>query len=75
MKVRCGFVGNSSSSSFVLRGIKMKETALAKLLNITIDKKTKEIVATDKYRDDDFDFDLEDKEYDTEDTLCDKICI
>ena len=34
MKIRNGFVSNSSSSSFVVRGVKMKEIDLAKILNI-----------------------------------------
>jgi len=33
MKIRTGFVSNSSSSSFVLRGVKMKISALAKIFN------------------------------------------
>jgi hypothetical protein len=42
MKVRNGFVSNSSSSSFVIRGIKMKETELAKILKIEIKEYTEE---------------------------------
>lgn len=34
MKIRNGFVSNSSSSSFVIRGIKMKEKELAKICGI-----------------------------------------
>ena len=34
MKIRSGFVSNSSSSSFVLRGIKIKKSRLASLLKV-----------------------------------------
>ena len=37
MKIRNGFVSNSSSSSFVIRGIKIKNIELAKLLNVDLD--------------------------------------
>jgi hypothetical protein len=37
MKIRNGFVSNSSSSSFVIRGIKIKEKKLAELLGIYVD--------------------------------------
>ena len=36
MKIRHGFVSNSSSSSFVLRGIRIKKSRLASLLNMEV---------------------------------------
>jgi hypothetical protein len=38
MKIRNGFVSNSSSSSFVLRGIKIKEKELMELWNLKIEE-------------------------------------
>jgi len=38
MKIRNGFVSNSSSSSFVVRGIKISVDELAKILNIGDDE-------------------------------------
>ena len=38
MKIRNGFVSNSSSSSFIIRGIKIGEKQLAESLGISVDQ-------------------------------------
>ena len=43
MKIRNGFVSNSSSSSFVLRGIKIKQSKLMELWNLKIDDEDDDI--------------------------------
>ena len=43
MKIRTGFVSNSSSSSFVVRGIKIDAKLLAEKLNISLDEDENEL--------------------------------
>ena len=60
MKFRVGFVSNSSSSSFILRGIRISEAELESLWNLkTIDANGKEVVLDSWIKARDFGLDIE----------------